>query len=129
MRGTFKKLLIIVLALPLLGFSCAEQNLANKLKTQAQNFQAWTTHLIEQAGSNFVKNLSEADKQAVEDWLAKNQLNQYGDPKDTMYTGGTPLFNEQSGQIENRYDYLFKKFPELKNIVKDAIAGQNIENK
>src|SRR5258706_447546 len=31
----------------------------------------------------------------VERWLAERDLNQYGDPAGTMYTGGTPLFDER----------------------------------
>ncbi|MDP1709401.1 MAG: hypothetical protein Q8L21_00750 [Candidatus Komeilibacteria bacterium] len=122
MRGTSKKLLIMILILPLLGFSCAEQNLTDNIKEQAQVVRTRVTELIEQAGTNFIKNLSDAEKSAIEDWLLKNQLNQYGDPKDTIYTGGTPLFDEQGGQLENRYEYLFKKFPELKSIIKSAIT-------
>jgi hypothetical protein len=32
-------------------------------------------------------------------WTEKNNFNQYGDPKDTMYLGGSPLFNEMTGKM------------------------------
>lgn len=51
-------------------------------------------------------NLAKADA-----WLTAQQLNQYGDPTDTVYPGGTPLFNEATGQSMDRYEYLKAKFP------------------
>jgi hypothetical protein len=30
-----------------------------------------------------------------------------------MYTGGTPLFDERTGQTTNRIDYLLRKHPAL----------------
>lgn len=29
-----------------------------------------------------------------------------------MYMGGTPLFNEMTGESTDRYEYLVKKFPD-----------------
>jgi len=49
----------------------------------------------------------------IELYLQENNLNQYGDPIGTVYTGGTPLFDESTGQIQNRFEYLLAKFPEL----------------
>jgi hypothetical protein len=56
-------------------------------------------------------NFSEQEKKRIDAWLAQNKLNSYGDPEDTMYAGGTPLFNERTGTRIDRYDYLVKKFP------------------
>ncbi len=36
-------------------------------------------------------------------------LNSYCDPAETMYAGGTPLFNEATGRSESLDDYLAKK--------------------
>ncbi len=123
-----KKLLVIILVLPLLGVSCDKQSagsflqsqLVDKLKAQWHAAQSRVVNFMAEAGTNFAKNLSAADKQAVEDWLIKNQLNQYGDSQDTAYTGGTPLFDEATGESLNRYEYLLKKFPELQSIIKNA---------
>ncbi|MFL5310609.1 MAG: hypothetical protein ACJ79H_09180 [Myxococcales bacterium] len=49
----------------------------------------------------------------VEQWLAQRDLNQYGDPLGTMYAGGTPLFDERTGQTTDRMRYLVRKHPEL----------------
>lgn len=128
MRGTVKKILVIALALPLAGVSCSrdgagdflQSQLVDKLKAQWQSAQNRAVNFMAEAGENFAKNLSEIDKKAIEDWLVKNKLNEYGDSKDTLYAGGTPLFDEQTGKSLNRYEYLFEKFPELKDIVKNA---------
>ncbi len=50
----------------------------------------------------------------VDRWLASKDLNAYGDPKDTMYAGGTPLFDERSGKTRDRVEYVFSKHPEAK---------------
>jgi hypothetical protein len=52
-------------------------------------------------------------KKKIDAWIEKNNLNMYGDPKDTMYTGGTPLFDERTGKKTDRYEYILKKHPEL----------------
>ncbi|KAK3276819.1 hypothetical protein CYMTET_15131 [Cymbomonas tetramitiformis] len=39
-------------------------------------------------------------------------LNQYGDPPDTAYLGGSPLFNESTAVLVDRYVYLKEKFPD-----------------
>lgn len=44
-------------------------------------------------------------------WLKAQNLNSYGDPPDTVYAGGTPLFDESSGESIDRYEYLRAKFP------------------
>jgi hypothetical protein len=52
--------------------------------------------------------------QSCEDrWLAAHNLNEYGDPQGTMYTGGTPLFDERTGQRKDRMEYVRGKQPEL----------------
>jgi hypothetical protein len=127
-RGLSIKLWLLVLVLPFLGLSCNNQNagdflqsqLVDKLKAQWQGAQSWIQNIVAETGKNFVNNLSDTDKKAIEEWLIKNKLNQYGDAKATVYTGGTPLFDEQTGKSLNRYEYLFEKFPELKDIVKSV---------
>ena len=44
-------------------------------------------------------------------WVKAMGLNMYGDPKDTTYTGGTPLFNESTGESIDRYEYIKSKYP------------------
>ncbi|MEW6610440.1 MAG: hypothetical protein AB1352_02320 [Patescibacteria group bacterium] len=47
----------------------------------------------------------------IEDWITKNKLNQYGDPADTIYAGGSPLMDEATGKTMTRYEYLLKMHP------------------
>lgn len=56
--------------------------------------------------------LNEEEKNRVEAWITENQLNIYGDPKDTGYAGGTPLFNEATGQTKDRFEYILEKHPD-----------------
>ncbi|MFA4833816.1 MAG: hypothetical protein WC619_03130 [Patescibacteria group bacterium] len=59
------------------------------------------------------KDLTKEQKEKIDKWLEKNNLNRYGDSVDMMYTGGTPLFNETTGESLDRYDYILKNHPEL----------------
>jgi hypothetical protein len=52
------------------------------------------------------------EKSKIDNWIDLNNLNQYGDSKDTVYAGGTPLFDESTGKSTDRYIYLVKKLPE-----------------
>jgi hypothetical protein len=45
--------------------------------------------------------------------LAAKGLNQFGDPPDTAYTGGTPLFDEKTGRSTPRDRYVFARHPEI----------------
>ena len=56
-------------------------------------------------------------------WLAQHDFNQFGDPAGTMYTGGTPLFDERTGQTTNRIDYLLRKHPELQQACPGEVLG------
>ena len=58
--------------------------------------------------------ISAEDKQRIDDWIKQNKLNSYGDPPGTMYMGGNPLFDERSGQLRDRYEYIMSRHPELK---------------
>jgi hypothetical protein len=59
--------------------------------------------------------ISEKTRQKIDEWIQREGRNQYGDPKDTMYAGGNPLFDERSGQMKDRYEYILNKHPELKD--------------
>lgn len=48
----------------------------------------------------------------IDAWIKANNLNSFGDPHDTVYTGGTPLFNEQTGTSVDRYEYIRSKHPD-----------------
>lgn len=52
-----------------------------------------------------------SEEALIDAWLEGNNLNQYGDPKDTMYLGGTPLFDERTGTRIDRYEYIKRNHP------------------
>ncbi len=57
-------------------------------------------------------NLTEEQKKKIDEKIRRSGLNEYGDPPGTMYTGGTPLFNEMTGRTIDRYDYILRKHPD-----------------
>jgi hypothetical protein len=57
-------------------------------------------------------------KKKIDDWITRTGRNQYGDPKDTVYAGGNPLFDERRPTLKDRYEYILEKHPELKNELK-----------
>jgi hypothetical protein len=59
--------------------------------------------------------VDETTKKRIDAWIKKEGRNEYGDPRDTVYAGGNPLFDERSPKLKDRYDYILDKHPELKN--------------
>lgn len=62
--------------------------------------------------------LSVAQKKEIDAWLEKNGYNRYGDPGGIIYAGGTPLFNEKTGETMDRFEYILKKHPEILDVIK-----------
>ncbi len=58
--------------------------------------------------------ISDRLKSRIEAWLKRERRNEYGDPEDTMYAGGTPLFDERTGQTRDRFEYILSRHPELR---------------
>ena len=48
-----------------------------------------------------------AEEACVDAWLSKNHLDPYGSPEGTMYAGGTPLFDEATGERTDRLGYVY----------------------
>ena len=55
---------------------------------------------------------TEQEKVLIDNWIKEKDLNEYGDPKDSIYAGGTPLFNELTGKRVDRYEYILEKHPD-----------------
>lgn len=53
-------------------------------------------------------------RRRIDRWIREQGRNEYGDPKGTMYRGGTPLFDERTGRRLDRYDYILERHPELR---------------
>jgi hypothetical protein len=115
---------------------CQQPAVSNSLKALNDSLgKALSSNIENQASSTFnffaKKNaatstvlssadLSVAQKNSIDDWLAKKGLNRYGDAPNAVYTGGTPLFNEKTGKAVERYDYILNKFPDILNIIKQG---------
>lgn len=56
--------------------------------------------------------VKEDEKNVIDQWISDNKLNQYGDPLDTIYSGGTPLFDEANGTTIDRYTYVKNRHPD-----------------
>lgn len=50
--------------------------------------------------------------ECVERWLKGHGLDDYGNPHGTMYTGGTPTFDETTGRSVDRWILVAKNRPE-----------------
>jgi len=60
-----------------------------------------------------IDDLSGFQMKQIDEWLEEENLNEFGDAVGTIYTGGTPLFDEVTGSKTERYDYIIDKHPEL----------------
>ena len=54
-------------------------------------------------------------RRRIDQWIRDHNRNEFGDTKDTVYAGGTPLFNEMTGRTLDRYEYILKRHPELRS--------------
>ncbi len=54
-----------------------------------------------------------APQSCLDRQLAEKRLNPFGDPPDTAYPGGTPLFDETTGKSADRATYVFARHPDI----------------
>jgi hypothetical protein len=59
----------------------------------------------------------------VDRWLEARKLDRYGHEAGTMYAGGTPLFNEATGEARDRVEYIFERHPEARAACTQPDAG------
>ena len=57
--------------------------------------------------------VSAETKAKIDRWIRESGRNEYGDAKGTFYTGGNPLFDERTGAVKDRYEYILSRHPEL----------------
>jgi hypothetical protein len=57
--------------------------------------------------------LTDDQKKMIDNWIDEKDLNRYGEAKNAIYTGGTPLFDEKTGKAIDRYDYIIANHPNL----------------
>jgi len=107
------------------GLKILNDNLGQALNSLGQNqasstFNFFANKNSSQAATTTSADLTAAQKQSIDDWLAKKDLNRYGDSPNAVYTGGTPLFNERTGASTERYQYILNKFPDILNLIKQG---------
>jgi hypothetical protein len=54
-----------------------------------------------------------AQQACVDGWLDAHGLDAYGSPRGTLYSGGTPLFDETTGRATPRQAFLSAHHPEV----------------
>ena len=102
------KIALLILSILILGAGCSAGSLGSVKESIVKGAQSV---------KGYARNLTDEQKQAIDEWLSSNKLNKYGDSLDTLYAGGTPLFNEATGESIDRFEYLFAKFPDLKKVI------------
>lgn len=58
--------------------------------------------------------ISDQLRKKIDAWIKDHKRNEFGDREDTMYAGGTPLFDERSGTYKDRYEYILERNPGLR---------------
>jgi len=66
----------------------------------------------------------EREEACVDRWLSERKLDRYGSPEGTMYAGGTPLFNESTGEQIDRLDHIYRKHPEARAACAPGTGGR-----
>ncbi len=80
------------------------------------------------AGGSTAAPLSDAERQAQENcldkWLMAKKMDRYGHPEGTMYAGGSPIFNERTGESRDRLEYVYERLPEARKACASAPANK-----
>jgi hypothetical protein len=63
------------------------------------------------AGGGTSPGAASAREACVDRWLASQKLDRYGSKQGTMYAGGSPLFDERTGETTDRLTYVFARHP------------------
>lgn len=86
-------------------------------KTQLNTANLWENQIQSQkekvVAPSSADKLTDLVKQQIDAWLVAKGLNEYGDKVGTMYTGGTPLFDEKTGLTKDKYLYILENNPEI----------------
>jgi hypothetical protein len=107
------------------GLSILNDSLGKALNNLATNQASSTFNFLGKSTSTQPAEITSADltdaqKQSIDDWLAKKGLNRYGDAKNAVYTGGTPLYDAATGKPIERYAYILNKFPDILDLIKQG---------
>lgn len=126
MVGFYKvnQLVIILLVVLLLSGCAAKERLQwldNKIGGVFKEFsqEESAKEESEEVSQPKAEELTVDEKEKIDVWLEDNNYNRYGDPIDTMYTGGTPLFSEVTGESIERFSYILGKHPDILKKIKE----------
>jgi len=106
-------IVVIIAAAMLWGLWPKDKNFEEA--TGLNEFELWDNikSKVDKESSRLEKTaLTELEQAQIEAWIIENDLNRYGDSKDTVYIGGTPLFDEATGKSTDRFDYIINKYPD-----------------
>lgn len=107
---------IVLIAVFFIGFGlgAAYQEVIDIYKQQQTNLIPPTTVTRKIAPKPLLPmQVAKQEKQKIDQWIINNSnLNQYGDSKNTVYIGGTPLFNEATSERVDRYKYIIDRHPD-----------------
>ena len=104
LSSSFAIIIVIVIVSTVLLFSVWPEGQSFE---QATGFENWSKY--QELKARFTGN---TENIRIDKWIVTNGLNKYGDPADTLYTGGTPLFNEHTGEQIDRYEYIKRQHPD-----------------
>jgi hypothetical protein len=48
-------------------------------------------------------------KAAIDAWILAKERDQYGNKMGTTYAGGSPCFDERTGEMKDRYEYIVER--------------------
>jgi|WetSurMetagenome_2_1015567.scaffolds.fasta_scaffold497778_1 hypothetical protein len=106
------------------GLKMLDENLGKALNSLNENQASSTFNVFNHSSSTdevkTAANLTDSEKKVIDAWLEKKGLNRYGDAKNAVYTGGTPLFDESTGKSIERYAYILNKFPDILDLIKEG---------
>ena len=67
------------------------------------------------------------DHKKIDAWIKRNNLDTVGNPIGTMYTGGTPLFDQNTGTTIDKYDYIINNHRDKPWNTEDDAVGDGVD--
>ena len=115
-KGVIKKIIGLIVIIGLIIYAIFNGDVVSSLLDKTVDF--FSTEVKVEMESDDLGHVeftvNDKTKRQIDAWIEANNYNEYGDALDTVYAGGTPLFNESTGASIDRYQYLLNKHPELK---------------
>ena len=113
--------LVLLVGITIAGCSLSFEKAGKKVDTvieervDTEKIEKKVEEVKEKGKSKFdelVRDLEDFEMEKIDDWVEKNNLNEYGDKIDTIYEKGSPLI-EEAGKIRDKYEYIIENNPDL----------------